>query len=137
VPAADAAAAPPTGASSSTAPAATAPLRSEARSRRSRSGDVRADGEHQHHEAHVAEELHRGIRRVDRVERGAPDDHAREDLADHNRNEHSAPGAQQRARQTGEHNQRQHAKGHRPRLRRPDRLGPPRSRSDGSGCRAS
>ena len=38
VPAADAAARPPTGASSSTAPAATAPLRREARSRRSRRG---------------------------------------------------------------------------------------------------
>jgi hypothetical protein len=41
---------------------------------------VRANGEHQHDEAHVAEELHRWIRRVDRVEPRAPDDHTREDL---------------------------------------------------------
>jgi hypothetical protein len=59
--------------------------------------DVCADGEHQHREAHVAEELHRGVRQVDRIQTGTPDDDARENLADHHRNEGAAPHAQQRA----------------------------------------
>ena len=79
--------------------------------------DVRADGEHQHREAHVAEEEHGGVRRVDRVEARASDDHAREDLADHQRDEHAAPGAEQRAGQAREHDQRQNAEVHRLRLR--------------------
>ena len=37
-----------------------------------------------------------GFRRVDQVQAGTPDHHAREDLADHDRHEHRAPGAEQR-----------------------------------------
>ena len=77
-----------------------------------------ANGEHQHREAHVAEELHGGVRRVDRVKTGTPDDHAGKDLADHRRDEGVAPGAEHRARQTREPDQRQHAEAHRRRLRR-------------------
>jgi hypothetical protein len=82
--------------------------------------DVRADGEHQHREPHVPEELHGGVRRVDRIQTGTPDDHAREDLADHHGNERAAPGAQERARKTRQHDERQYAEVHRLRLRRPD-----------------
>src|SRR4029453_1386905 len=91
VPAADSAARPPTGASSSTAPRGKRAAAQRGAQPPVSQRDVRADGEHQHHEAHVAEEPAPWDppgrpRRV-----GAPDDHAREDLADHNRNEHPAP----------------------------------------------
>jgi hypothetical protein len=55
---------------------------------------VCADGEHQHREAHVAEELQRRVRQVDRIQTRTPDDDARENLADHHRNEGAAPHAQ-------------------------------------------
>jgi hypothetical protein len=60
-----------------------------------------------------------GVRQVDRIQTGTPDDNAGENLADHHRNEGAAPHAQQRARQTREHDQRQRAEVHGLNLRRP------------------
>lgn len=73
---------------------------------------MRADGEHEHREADVAEEADGHVVRVYRVKARPAEDDPGEQLADHDRDKEAAGGAHERTGQSGEHDERQDAEGH-------------------------
>jgi hypothetical protein len=79
--------------------------------------DVHANGQHQHREAGIGQERERRVVGVDDVHAAATEDDAREDLADHHGHERAPAGREQRPGQTGSHDQREVAEGHRASLR--------------------
>jgi hypothetical protein len=74
--------------------------------------DVHADGQHQHREAGLRQERQRRVVGVDDIQAAATEKDSGDDLADHDRHERSPAGRQQRADQTGSHDQRKVAEAH-------------------------